>query len=154
MRVPLAVVRGSVVRCPAGTRGGIDASVERRGGVFEHVAASIRALRRGRGRNEQDGTEGEDPRRLVRGAPRGYGRIRGRVNAETRPVSDLVLRVNGAPRTLAAGATVADLVRDLGLVPEVVAVEVNERLVPRARRTETRLEDGDRVEVVTLVGGG
>jgi sulfur carrier protein len=35
-----------------------------------------------------------------------------------------------------------------------VAVEVNRRLVRRAEHASTRLAEGDRVEVVTLVGGG
>ncbi len=64
------------------------------------------------------------------------------------------IHVNGEPRVCEAGTTVADLVRALGLVPEQVAVERNRALVPRARRAEVVLEDGDRVEVVTLVGGG
>lgn len=64
------------------------------------------------------------------------------------------IHVNGEPRACEPGTTVADLVRTLGLVPEQVAVERNRALVPRARRAEVVLEDGDRVEVVTLVGGG
>lgn len=64
------------------------------------------------------------------------------------------VRVNGGARELEAGATVADLVRELGLRPELVAVERNEALVPRAVRETTRLASGDRLEVVTLVGGG
>jgi thiamine biosynthesis protein ThiS len=64
------------------------------------------------------------------------------------------IRVNGKPRECAAESTVADLVAELGLAPEQVAVERNEALVPRARRGEVRLEEGDRLEVVTLVGGG
>lgn len=66
----------------------------------------------------------------------------------------LALSVNGAPRTLPNGATVADLVQTLGLRPELVAVEVNRVLVPRRRHAEHALADGDRVELVTLVGGG
>lgn len=76
------------------------------------------------------------------------------MSGETKSDRTLVLHVNGVERALASGATVSDLVADLGYRPEVVAVEVNERLVPRARRAETRLAPGDRVEVVTLVGGG
>lgn len=64
------------------------------------------------------------------------------------------IRLNGEPRALAEGASVADLVRDLGLLPEQVAVERNGELVPRARHAETQLGEGDAVEVVTLVGGG
>jgi sulfur carrier protein len=66
----------------------------------------------------------------------------------------LTLSVNGALRTLPRGATVADLVQTLGLRPELVAVEVNRALVPRRRHAEHVLEGGDRVELVTLVGGG
>jgi sulfur carrier protein len=62
--------------------------------------------------------------------------------------------VNGASRELRDGATVADLVADLGFRPEIVAIEVNEALVPRAERDLRVLVAGDRVEVVTLVGGG
>lgn len=64
------------------------------------------------------------------------------------------IHVNGEPHACETGTTVADLVRLLGLAPEQVAVERNRALVPRARRAEVVLEDGDRVEVVTLVGGG
>ena len=64
------------------------------------------------------------------------------------------MRVNGEPRELPSGTSVAALVQVLGLRPEQVAVERNERLVPRAARAEVVLTDGDRVELVTLVGGG
>jgi thiazole synthase len=64
------------------------------------------------------------------------------------------IHLNGDPRRVPAGATVADLVADLGLLPEQVAVERNERLVPRRDHAATPLEPGDRIEVVTLVGGG
>ena len=46
------------------------------------------------------------------------------------------------------------IVTTLDLRPELVAVERNRDLVPRDRRAETRLEEGDQLEVVTLVGGG
>ena len=62
--------------------------------------------------------------------------------------------VNGAARELAAGTTVAALVEQLELAPEQVAVEVNRELVPRARRGERVLAEGDELELVTLVGGG
>lgn len=66
----------------------------------------------------------------------------------------LNLTVNGEPRTIAAGATVADLVADLGLKPQQVAVERNKEIVRRAEHTATPLADGDRLEVVTFFGGG
>jgi len=64
------------------------------------------------------------------------------------------LVVNGDPRTLDGVSTVADLVREFDLAPERVAVEVNEQLVRRVSYAQTPLKDGDRVEIVTLVGGG
>ena len=64
------------------------------------------------------------------------------------------LIVNGQPRPAADGATVAALLSELGLAGKPVAVEVNLELVPAARHREHRLADGDRLEIVTLVGGG
>jgi sulfur carrier protein len=61
---------------------------------------------------------------------------------------------NGELRSLADGATVAALVAELGLNVQHVAVEVNQDLVPRAKHVSRPLAAGDRVEVVTLVGGG
>jgi sulfur carrier protein len=64
------------------------------------------------------------------------------------------IELNGEPRELPAGATVADVVRALHLASEAVAVERNLRLVPRGQYEQTLLAEGDRIEVVTLVGGG
>jgi sulfur carrier protein len=62
--------------------------------------------------------------------------------------------VNGEVISVDEGATVADLLVRLRLASQAVAVEVNLDLVPRARHAEVRLAAGDRVEIVTLVGGG
>ena len=62
--------------------------------------------------------------------------------------------VNGEPRTVAAGATALGLLQDLGLDGRPVAVEVNELVVPRARLGGCVLQASDRLEIVTLVGGG
>jgi thiamine biosynthesis protein ThiS len=62
--------------------------------------------------------------------------------------------VNGEPRTLEAGSTVADLVRLLGLAPAQVAVERNKLIVRRVDHAATVLVGGDRLEVVTFFGGG
>ena len=62
--------------------------------------------------------------------------------------------VNGKPREVQSGATVASLLESLGLEPRGLAVERNLELVPRAAHAATRLNPGDRLEVVTLVGGG
>ena len=68
--------------------------------------------------------------------------------------SAIVVRVNGDARELPAGASVADLLRELGLESGRVAVERNREVVPRAAHAGTKLEPGDALEVVTFVGGG
>lgn len=62
--------------------------------------------------------------------------------------------INGEPRTVAADATLANLLAELGVEPRHVAVEVNLELVPRQKHSDHRLQEGDHLEVVTLVGGG
>jgi sulfur carrier protein len=64
------------------------------------------------------------------------------------------IRVNGEPRDVPDGCTVAALVELCELRPEQVAVELNQRLVRRAERAEVTLSEGDELELVTLVGGG
>jgi len=64
------------------------------------------------------------------------------------------ISINGEPRTVAAEITVADLLKELGMQSKYVAVERNLELVPRATHDECLLADGDRLEIVTLVGGG
>ena len=66
----------------------------------------------------------------------------------------ITVRVNGEDRRLKRGTSVRDLVRDLGLVPEKVAVERNLEIVPRGRHADVTVEDGDTYEIVHFVGGG
>jgi sulfur carrier protein len=62
--------------------------------------------------------------------------------------------VNGQSREVDSGSTVRTLLGDLGVTQPHVAVELNLEVVPRASHEDTVLRDGDRLEVVTLVGGG
>jgi sulfur carrier protein len=64
------------------------------------------------------------------------------------------IQVNGQPRDVGPGLTVAKLLGELGVTQPHVAVELNLEVVPRADHAATILHDGDRLEVVTLVGGG
>ena len=68
--------------------------------------------------------------------------------------TSLALTVNGEPRRASPGATVADLVRELGLEPTKVAVERNGQIAPRSTLAGVLLEDGDVLEIVHFVGGG
>ena len=62
--------------------------------------------------------------------------------------------LNGEPRDLAHPLTVTGLLQQLELEARNVAVEVNQDVVPRQRHHEVVLQEGDRLEIVTLVGGG
>lgn len=64
------------------------------------------------------------------------------------------ITVNDEAREVAAGSTIADLLEELGMRPKFVAVERNLELIPRARHAECELGENDKLEVVTLVGGG
>ncbi|MEI6241215.1 MAG: sulfur carrier protein ThiS [Planctomycetia bacterium] len=68
--------------------------------------------------------------------------------------ASLTITVNGEPFPAAPGATALDVVESLGLTGRPIAVEVNEAVVPRARLSACMLKAGDRLEIVTLVGGG
>jgi sulfur carrier protein len=62
--------------------------------------------------------------------------------------------LNGISHELEPLATIAQLLERLDLAPIRVAVELNEELVPRKDFDRTGLNPGDRLEVVTFVGGG
>ena len=64
------------------------------------------------------------------------------------------LTVNGEPRRVVAGASIADLSAALGLNPAKVAVEHNGVIAPRSTLAEVTLADGDILEIVHFVGGG
>ena len=64
------------------------------------------------------------------------------------------LQVNGKARELEDGLTLARFITGLELGKVRVAVERNFDIVPRDRYADTALEDGDRLEIVTFVGGG
>jgi len=64
------------------------------------------------------------------------------------------IRINGQWRDYPEAMTVAELLERLSLEPRRVAVELNERLVRRADHAATDLKDDDKLEIVTLVGGG
>jgi len=62
--------------------------------------------------------------------------------------------LNGHPREIPPGATVASLLRELSLPATRVAVERNREIVRKPEYESTRIEAGDRLEIVTFVGGG
>ena len=62
--------------------------------------------------------------------------------------------VNGEETQVIDGASVVAVIEALGLKPERVAVEVNQKIIRRPEWTSTALSEGDRVEIVHFVGGG
>lgn len=64
------------------------------------------------------------------------------------------IRVNGEDRRVPDGVTAVELLEILEVRTDAVAVEVNGEVVRRATLREHRLHEGDRVEIVSFVGGG
>ncbi len=69
-------------------------------------------------------------------------------------VADRPITVNGQSRPLPSAGTLAALLAEMGLAGRPVAVEVDGDVVPRDRFTESVLRGGERIEIVTFVGGG
>jgi thiamine biosynthesis protein ThiS len=66
----------------------------------------------------------------------------------------ITISVNGEGKSAKAGASVTDLLRDLGLDSGRVAIERNLEILPRPQWSATQVEQGDRYEIVQFVGGG
>jgi sulfur carrier protein len=70
------------------------------------------------------------------------------------PTRIIEISVNGEPRDVAAGSTVAGLIAELGLAGRKIAVAVGRDVVPRGSYAARVLRAGDRVEILEAVGGG
>ncbi|MGF1480160.1 MAG: sulfur carrier protein ThiS [Cyanophyceae cyanobacterium] len=68
--------------------------------------------------------------------------------------TSISIEVNGEPQTCSPEMVLPDLLRQLDLDPRLVAVEYNGEILHRQYWSQTRLQAGDRLEVVTIVGGG
>lgn len=64
------------------------------------------------------------------------------------------ITVNGEAQSLPESHSITGLLEQLGLAEKRVAVELNGEIVPRGLHGETRLKDGDQVEIVHAIGGG
>ena len=64
------------------------------------------------------------------------------------------ITLNGKPEELPDKITVATLLQQRNLANQACAVEVNQQLVPKREHADHTISDGDKVEIVTLVGGG
>lgn len=64
------------------------------------------------------------------------------------------VQINGEAREVAEKLKLSELVNELSLAPERVAIELNQKIVRRNDWSATMLADGDRIEIVHFVGGG
>jgi thiamine biosynthesis protein ThiS len=64
------------------------------------------------------------------------------------------LQINGDSREFPDGLNISELVAQLGMKPDRVAVELNLEIVPRSSWEATVLKSGDKLEIVHFVGGG
>ena len=64
------------------------------------------------------------------------------------------IQVNGEARMTREGATVADLLRELQVRPDRVAVELNLEILDRREFERRGLREGDRIEIISFMGGG
>jgi sulfur carrier protein len=69
-------------------------------------------------------------------------------------VSAVAVTVNGRSTSVQRGSTIAELVKQLGLVANVVVIEFNGEPLLREQFSTTELEPGDTVEIAHMVGGG
>jgi sulfur carrier protein len=68
-------------------------------------------------------------------------------------IDAMKITINGQEQT-SEPITLAQLIEQLGMKQDRVAVELNRNIVPRAQWPETRLAEGDHLEIVHFVGGG
>lgn len=66
----------------------------------------------------------------------------------------MLVTVNGEPREVEEQVTVLTLMQDLGIKPEVTAVQRNDEIIDRKAVGDTILSEGDAVELIRIVGGG
>lgn len=66
----------------------------------------------------------------------------------------IAIQINGEPRELDEPKSLANVLSELGLEPRKIAVERNLEIVPRSTYADVMIQDGDRLEVVRVVGGG
>jgi thiamine biosynthesis protein ThiS len=64
------------------------------------------------------------------------------------------IQLNGQPRGFRTGATISDLLHELAITTDRVAVEVNLEILDKQEFDRRRLQEGDRVEILSFIGGG
>lgn len=65
-----------------------------------------------------------------------------------------MITINGTTKEYKKPTSLGDLIHELELQQTLCAVEVNKNLIPHQCRETFQLQDGDTIEIVSLVGGG
>ncbi len=68
--------------------------------------------------------------------------------------STITIQVNGEAHTCIAGQSLPEMLIQLNLNPRLIAIEYNGEILHRQFWEQTAMQEGDRLEVVTIVGGG
>lgn len=66
----------------------------------------------------------------------------------------MLITVNGQPREVREHITMLELLRDLGVKPEITAIQRNAEIINRKSVDSTVVADGDTIELIRIVGGG
>ena len=75
-------------------------------------------------------------------------------NQELETGRQVQIIVNGEEKIFKEGVTIFRLLNELSIKPQGIAVELNLEIAPKGRYSETVLKNGDRIEIVRMVGGG
>lgn len=65
-----------------------------------------------------------------------------------------MIYLNGKPEDIPEGISLAELVRERQYCLDYIAAELNEAIVPKQQYNNTILHSGDKLEIVSFVGGG
>ena len=66
----------------------------------------------------------------------------------------MLLKINGQEKEIGFSTNLEELLRELGIVSPHCAVALNQEVVPNSKLNQTKIHDGDTVEIVHAVGGG
>lgn len=66
----------------------------------------------------------------------------------------MIVRINGKEYAFEEEVPFLSVLEKFKIKKEAVAVELNRKILPKSRYNETIIKDGDKIEIVTFVGGG
>jgi thiazole synthase len=76
------------------------------------------------------------------------------INEQLAEIKVIEIQINGEPRRVAGPLSLSDLLAELGLTPEKIALERNREIVPRSAYGQVMIGQGDALEIVHFIGGG